>query len=206
MTDNPFTVDRTYTMAEAAELGGVAYPTVAYLAAKNIVRPSIKVGGHQGAANVYSFTDVVALRSISELRRVPAALATMSAVAAFWSTKQGKELAATRARGKVLVVTPQGKAVLRDDASVLQLTRDHKSNVLHVINAGGLVEDVHVNATESHFAGRGPRRRGRPRGPKPTKSASRMGGREPAEQRRAQRRGREGAGKKAAMKKESKSR
>jgi DNA-binding transcriptional MerR regulator len=166
VTDNPFTVDRTYTMAEAAELGGVAYPTVAYLAAKNIVRPSIKVGGHQGAANVYSFTDVLALRSISELRRVPAALATMSAVAAFWSTKQGKELAATRARGKVLVVTPAGKTVLRDDASVLKLTRDHGSNVLHVINAGGLVEDVHVNATESHFTGRDPRPRGRPRGSK----------------------------------------
>jgi hypothetical protein len=172
MEDKPATRRKAYTTAEAAELGGVAYPTLGYLNAKNILKPSVKLGGHQGAANAYSFADLLALRSISEIRKVPASLGTLSAVAAFWQSEEGLALADTRALGKVLVVAPDGRAKLEDDASVLELTAAYKTNVLHVIDAGGLVSDVHAEATSQLINEPSPKRRGRPPGPKHRKPRS----------------------------------
>jgi DNA-binding transcriptional MerR regulator len=172
MEDKPATRRKAYTTAEAAELGGLAYPTLGYLSAKNILKPSVKLSGHQGAANAYSFADLLALRSISEIRKVPASLGTLNAVAVFWQSEEGLALADTRALGKVLVVTPDGRAKLENDSSVLELTAKYETNVLHVINAGGLVSDVHVEATSQHIIEPSPKRRGRPPGPRHRKPGS----------------------------------
>jgi DNA-binding transcriptional MerR regulator len=164
MKDKPFTRLKAYTTAEAAELGGIAYPTLGYLNAKGILKPSVRLGGHQGAANAYSFADLVALCSISELRKGPASLGALSAVAEFWKSDEGLALADTGAEDKVLIVTPDGKAVLENDAPVLQLSARHRTDVLHVINVGGLVDRLHLWATEQHMIAPTPKRRGRPPG------------------------------------------
>jgi hypothetical protein len=93
-------------------------------------------------------------------------------VAAFWQSEEGLALADTRALGKVLVVAPDGRAKLEDDASVLELTAAYKTNVLHVIDAGGLVSDVHAEATSQLINEPSPKRRGRPPGPKHRKPRS----------------------------------
>lgn len=166
MQDKKFTREKPYTTAEAAELGGVAYPTLGYLNSKNILKPSVRVGGHQGAPSLYSFADILALRSISALRQVPAALGSLRGVAKFWQSPQGIALADGEAVGKVLVVTPSGTVTLEDDAPVLVLTGKYETNLLHVINIGGLVRCVHIEATEQHTTEPAPKPRGRPPGPR----------------------------------------
>jgi DNA-binding transcriptional MerR regulator len=154
--------NKAYTTAEAAELGGVAYPTLGYLNAKDILKPSIRVSGHQGAANLYSFADIVALRSISALRKVPAALGTLRGVVDFWKSADGLAVVAGGAPGKMLVVSPEGAAKLEEGKDLLALTSKHR--VLHLVDAEALVEDLIVGAAEALHEDREPKRRGRPPG------------------------------------------
>lgn len=174
MIDKLLLRNKAYTTAEAAELGGVAYPTLGYLNAKDILKPSIRVGGHQGAASLYSFADIVALRSISALRRVPAALGTLRGVVDFWKSADGLAVVAGGAPGKVLVVIPEGAAKLEDGKDVLALTSKHR--ILHLVDAEALVEDLIVGAAENLNEDREPKRRGRPPGHLKPEKERRRGG------------------------------
>jgi hypothetical protein len=144
----------TFTAKQAAELSGLPYPTLSFLRARGIVTPSVRVGGNKGAANVYSFADLVALRSLCELRATPATFDALSSVAKFWKEERARALivAAERTAGspsaQILVITSTGRIALEADATVLALARKYESSVLHIVDVARLVMGVLVDATQ----------------------------------------------------------
>ena len=147
----------TFTAKQAAELSGLPYPTLGFLRARGIVTPSVRVGGNRGAANVYSFADVVALCTLTQLRATPARFETMSEVARFWTTEKARTVveAAERAASagvpppaQILIITGTGAVELDTDATVLALAQKYESPVLHIVDLARLVSAVLIEATE----------------------------------------------------------
>jgi DNA-binding transcriptional MerR regulator len=151
-------VQATFTSKQAAELCGLPYPTLGFLRARGLLTPSIRVGGNKGAANVYSFEDIVALRCLSALRAVPSTFQAMKGVIAFWTDPEARALIAASEkavsakkplpRRRVLVVTATGKVALAGNKTVNDLVEKHESAVLHIVDVSRLVDEVLVEASE----------------------------------------------------------
>jgi hypothetical protein len=150
-----------FTTRQAAELGEVPYPTMSFLRVEDVLRPSICEGGERGVLSRYSLEDVIALRCMSRLRKVPAAFNTLKAVAKFWQSSEGAALAQS-GTDEILVVTEAKAALESPDATLREVILAHGTRVLHVVDVAEVVTDVRATVTENWLLKHAPPPRGRP--------------------------------------------
>jgi hypothetical protein len=147
----------TFTAQQTAEISRMPYPTLTFLRARGLVRPSVRIGGNRGAANLYGFQDLVALRALAELRAAPSTFDSLQPVIDFLAGAQAHALVeATEKAATVesqqpsacmLVVTASGHPSLENDMTLLRLTEKY-GPVLHVVDLRRLVKAVLVEASE----------------------------------------------------------
>ncbi|MGH2721322.1 MAG: MerR family transcriptional regulator, partial [Actinomycetota bacterium] len=76
-------VEREYGTATVTKLTGLSYRQLDYLARKGFLRPSLAAGSGSGSRRLYSFEDLVALRTIAKLRAAGVSLGALKSVIAF---------------------------------------------------------------------------------------------------------------------------
>jgi hypothetical protein len=150
-----------FTTRQAAELGEIPYPTMSFLRVEDVLRPSICEGGERGVLSRYSLEDVIALRCMSRLRRVPGAFNTLKAVAKFWQSAEGAALAQS-GTDQILIVTETKAALESPEVTLREVILAHGSRVLHVVDVGEVVTDVRATVSENWLAEHAPPPRGRP--------------------------------------------
>lgn len=129
-----------FSAGEAARLAGLKYATLAYWDRSGFLRPSVAEarGAGKGRGRVYSFRDLVALRTATELRKQGISLQSIRAVVRYL---QGHGMESPLAEAK-LIVPPKSREVLvvRDPERLWSALREPGQGVMRMVVEIGMVE------------------------------------------------------------------
>ncbi len=139
--NSKISVDKSgYGAGEAAGLAGLKYATLAYWDRSGFLRPSIAGarGAGKGRGRVYSFRDLVALRTAHELRKQGISLQSIRAVVKYL---QGHGMESPLAEAK-LIVPPKSREVfvVRDPERLWSALREPGQGVMRMVVEIGQVE------------------------------------------------------------------
>lgn len=152
------------TASQFARFAGIPQGSLGYYIAAGLLKPSIRRAASPGQPHIFGFVDVVIARAIAQLRLAAIPVAGTQAMARFWRSKSGRlvlnrisEQVRMREDGtwenttveKVFLVLSDGRAVAEPNCPVLELTRRHQCAVIHVVDAGLLVEQTTIDLTEA---------------------------------------------------------
>jgi DNA-binding transcriptional MerR regulator len=133
-----------YGSSVASALTGLSYRRLDYLARKGYVRPSLAEAHGSGTRRVYSFEDLVALRTLAELRGAGVSLDALRTVVTFLRSRGlGTPLAEAR-----LVV--EGDDVLwieTEEEAVSLLRRPSQQALRFVVDVGVVVRELRRRGT-----------------------------------------------------------
>lgn len=129
-----------FSAGEAAALAGLKYATLAYWDRSGFLRPSVATarGAGKGRGRIYSFRDLVALRTAHELRKQGISLQSIRAVVKYL---QGHGMESPLAEAK-LIVPPKSREVfvVRDPERLWSALREPGQGVMRMVVEIGMVE------------------------------------------------------------------
>lgn len=136
-----------FTAGEAAKLTGVPYDRLDYWARSGFLRPGLVGAKGKGTRRLYSFRDLVALRTAKELRDLGVPLQTLRKVVGYLRRAKGLEQPLAEAR---LVVNGNDVLLVQGKAELVSLIQSPHQGVLHLILdlpriVAELREEVHEN-------------------------------------------------------------
>lgn len=123
-----------YTAGQAEKITGLGYRAIDYLAKKGLVSPSTPAAG-KGTRREFSFRDLVALRTIRDLREAGISLQAIRRVAEAVQGMRGLSSSSDALASAVLVVDPTGKrdVYMRDGETYVSALRQPGQAVLCVV-------------------------------------------------------------------------
>jgi DNA-binding transcriptional MerR regulator len=152
------------TASQLAKYANVPKGSLGYYVAAGLLLPSVRRASTKGQPHIFGFEDVVIARTITQLRLATVSVEGMRGIAGFWRSDSGRALLSAISAEvkkkedgsygktsveKVFVVLSDGTFAEDGNRRVLELTRDHRSPVIHVVDAGQLVEQVTIDLTEA---------------------------------------------------------
>jgi len=170
------------TASQLAKLAHVPQGSLGLYITTGLLEPSARPTEGTGYPNLFGIRDLIIAMAISKMRMRRMSTEGMQKLAKFWrklgdeslrATALGADLDAESARTsdeKVLMLLDNGRLVEDDNLPILELTRKHRSSVVHVVDPGLLANQALVDLTEDRLvpmpSGRLPRRP-RQKGPAP---------------------------------------
>lgn len=134
----------TFSAGQAAKITGLKYRALDYMAKTGLVVPAIDAAG-KGTQRQYSFRDLVALRTIRDLRAAGISLQASRRVVAWLQVAKGLTSTTEALVTSVLVVDPTGKkeVYFRDgDTAVSALRSPGQAALAIVVPIGELIREV----------------------------------------------------------------
>lgn len=149
------------TAAQLAKLANIPKGSLGFYVASGLLQPSVRRANRKGQPNIFGFQDLVIAVSIAQMRLPSISIAPMRGIAEFWRSSAGATLLNSISSEvlkdgnrrtsveKVFVLLANGQMVTEENLPILDLTRKHRSPVVHVIDVGQLVESITVDTTEA---------------------------------------------------------
>lgn len=152
------------TASQLAKYADVPKGSLGYYVAAGLLVPSVRRAATKGQPHIFGFEDVVIARTITQLRLATVSIKGMRGIAGFWRSDGGRALLSAISAEvkkkedgsyertsveKVFVVLSDGTFAEDGNRKVLDLTRGHESPVIHIVDAGQLVEQVTIDLTEA---------------------------------------------------------
>jgi DNA-binding transcriptional MerR regulator len=109
-----------FTAVQAARLTGVPYARLDYWARTGFLRPTIAQSRGRGHARLYSFRDLVALKTAMELRKLGVSLQALRRVVRYLRKLKGLEHPLAQAR---LVVVGNDVALVEDEQQLVSMLK-----------------------------------------------------------------------------------
>lgn len=113
------------------QLTGVPYSTLNLWAKNGLVQPSVAPGTGTGSERVYSFTDLVALKVVFELRKSGVTTSSLKKIVQFLRQKENMEKPLSEAR---LVVSGRDVAIVREGELVSVLSKPGQGYLSFVVD------------------------------------------------------------------------
>jgi len=119
-----------FTAGEAEKLTGVPYYRLDYWARSGFIRPSIAGAEGKGSKRLYSFRDLVALRTARELRNSGVPLQTLRKVVRYLRRLKGLENPLAEAR---LVVAGDDVILVESREKLISILKSPGQGMLHLV-------------------------------------------------------------------------
>lgn len=119
-----------FAAGEASKLTGVPYDRLDYWARSGFLRPSITGAKGKGSKRLYSFRDLVALRTARELRDIGVPLQTLRKVVGYLRRIKGLENPLSEVR---LVVSGSDILLVEGQEQLVSVLRDPGQGVLQLV-------------------------------------------------------------------------
>lgn len=135
-----------FTAGEASKLTGVPYDRLDYWARSGFLRPGVAGAKGRGSKRLYSFRDLVALRTAKELREMGVPLQTLRKVVNYLRRAKGLENPLAEAR---LVVSGSDILLLNAHEELVSVLRAPGQGVLWlVLDLPKVVEELRTAVRE----------------------------------------------------------
>ena len=119
-----------FTACEVSKLTGVPYDRLDYWARSGFLRPGVVGARGKGSRRLYSFRDLVALRTAKELRDIGVSLQTLRKVVAFLHKAKDLENPLAEAR---LVVSGNDILLVQHQEELISILKAPGQGVLRLI-------------------------------------------------------------------------
>jgi len=140
-----------FTAGEASKLTGIPYDRLDYWARSGFLKPGVTGAKGKGSRRLYSFRDLVALRTVRELRDMGVPLQTLRKVIGFLRRVKGLESPLAEAR---LVVSGGDVLLLNTQEELVSVLRAPGQGVLQlVLDLPRVVEQLQEGIKELRGAG-----------------------------------------------------
>ena len=140
-----------FTAGEASKLTGIPYDRLDYWARSGFLKPGVTGAKGKGSRRLYSFRDLVALRTAKELRDMGVPLQTLRKVIGFLRRVKGLESPLAEAR---LVVSGGDVLLLNTQEELVSVLRAPGQGVLQlVLDLPRVVEQLQEGIKELRGAG-----------------------------------------------------
>jgi hypothetical protein len=158
------TVQVKLTAAQLTKFANLPRGSLAFYIAGGVLEPSVRRAGSKGQPHLFSFKDLVVAKSIAQIRLQSVSMEGMRGMAAFWRSDDGAKLLESigaevkkKADGsyqqtseeKIFVVLANGRLEVETNRPIRDITREHKSAIVHVVDAALLAEQAVVDVTEA---------------------------------------------------------
>lgn len=119
-----------FTAGEAEKLTGVPYDRLDYWVRSGFIKPSIAGAKGKGSKRLYSFRDLVALKTAKELRNLGVPLQTLRKVVRYLRQFKGLENPLAEAR---LVVAGNDVLLVQSQEELISVLKNPGQGVLHLV-------------------------------------------------------------------------
>ncbi|MGB9663172.1 MAG: helix-turn-helix domain-containing protein [Moorellaceae bacterium] len=119
-----------FTAGEAEKLTGVPYDRLDYWARSGFIKPSVAGAKGKGSKRLYSFRDLVALKTAKELRHLGIPLQTLRKVVRYLRQFKGLENPLAEAR---LVVVGNDVLLVQSPEELISVLKSPGQGVLHLV-------------------------------------------------------------------------
>lgn len=152
------------TAAQLTKFANLPRGSLAFYIAGGVLEPSVRRADAKGQPHLFNFKDLVVARAIAQIRLQSASMDGMRRMGAFWRSEDGATLLdkigaevkkksdgsyARTSEEKIFVVLSNGKLEVESNRPILDITREHKSAIVHVVDAAQLAEQTVIDVTEA---------------------------------------------------------
>lgn len=138
---------QSFSSKQASELARVTYKQLLYWDATGLVTPSVAEARGKGSARAYAFRDLVALRTLSQLRQQGVSLQKCRLVAAFLRDAKAIESTADALASSVLLVR-DGDVLAVAGERVFSVLNEPGQGVMQIVPIGAIVADIRREAAK----------------------------------------------------------